>query len=134
MSFIVMALGKTPVLNRAEDVARLGQQMLGIGAYRRAAELFEKHQGLEVGSLELSLARAEAYEKLGQNAEQLASLYCAYRADPTRWGTLVQVIWCARKANDFETIRAALAVLREAFPERFQAFIKDRPWFQKLAD
>lgn len=134
MSFIVMALGKTPVLNRAEDVARLGRQMVAVGAYRRAAELFEKHNGLEVGDLDLSLARAEAYEKLGQYTEQLASLYCAYRADPTRWGTLVQVIWCARKTNDFETIRAGLAVLREAFPERFQAFIKDRPWFQKLVD
>lgn len=111
---------------------RLGQQLMGVGAYQNAAALYVAHQGMEEGDIGLSLSMADCHEKLGNHAEQLAALYTAYRADPSRWATLIQVIWCARKMNDLETVRAGLAVLGEAFPDRLSAFVKDRPWFQKL--
>jgi hypothetical protein len=88
---------------------------------------------MQEGSADLCLAIAECHEKLGNHNQQLTALFGAYRADSTRWGALVQVIWCARKMNDHITIRAALAVLREAFPDRYDSFVKDRPWFRKLS-
>ena len=129
--FIVSSLGKIPKLSRAEDVERLTFQLLNSGDAQHAKEVVDLHLGMEEGHVGLSLVMAEVYEALNEHADQLAALYTAYRADPTQYVTLIKVIWCARKLNDLDTLRAALNLLRDLFPARFQAFIKDRPWFQR---
>lgn len=131
MAFVVSLLGLKPQLTSPEAAARLITQMLRLGETEKAAALVDQHLGLEDGHMGLSLAMAEVHEQLDDPVEQLAALYTAYRADPTQWVVLIKVIWCARKLNDLETLRAALAVLQESHPDRFEAFIKDRPWFQK---
>ena len=131
MCFVVSSLGNIPQLSQATDVARLASQLLISGDAGRAKEVIDQHLGMEEGHVGLSLVMADVYEKLDEPADQLAALYTAYRADPTQHVTLIKVIWCARKLNDLDTLRAALGLLRDVFPERFQAFIKDRPWFQK---
>ena len=131
MCYIVSSLGKIPHLSRATDVARLASQLLKSGDAKRAREVIDLHLGMEEGHVELSLAMAEVFEHLDEPADQLAALYTAYRADPTQHVILIKVIWCARKLNDLDTLRAALNLLRDVFPDRFHAFIKNRPWFQK---
>lgn len=131
MSFIVSVLGHTPTFTRPEDVARLGRQLMTVGAVDKALALYRAHMGLERGDIPLALAMADCFEKVEDYDSQLAALYSAYRADPTQWPTLISVIWCARKLNDVETMQAGLSILRETFPDRFAAFVKQRPWFLK---
>lgn len=131
MSFIVSILGQIPKFNRAEDVAALGARLIDVGAMEQARGLFLKHEGMEDGHVELSLLLAKCMGHFHCHTEELAALYSAYRADTSRWATLIQVIWCARALNDLETVRVGLSVLRDGFPDRFEAFVKDRPWFQK---
>ena len=134
MAFVVSVLGKLPTLPRADDVVRLGRQLMAIGETRRAADLFALHRGLENGHFALATLIAECHETLGQDAEQLSALYAAFRADPQQWAPLVQIVWCARKLNDSDTMRAALTVLRDSFPDRYEGFVKSRPWFQNQID
>ena len=131
MCFVVASLGKIPHLTQATDVARLASQLLVSGDVARAGEVIDQHLGMEEGHVGLSLVMADIYEKQNEPADQMAALYTAFRADPTQHVTLIKVIWCARKLNDLDTLRAALSLLRDTFPDRFHAFIKDRPWFQK---
>lgn len=131
MSFIVTILGKAPTFSRAEDVVLLGDRLMSVGAMEQACALFLNHQGMQEGHAELSILVAKCMGHFHRHTEELAALYAAYRADPARWTTLIQVIWCARSLNDLETVRAGLSVLRDGFPDRFEAFVKDRPWFQK---
>lgn len=134
MAFIVSLLGQIPKLTRADDVATLGSRLMQVGAMDQARNLFALHEGMEEGHVDLSLLLADCLGHYHCHAEELAALYSAYRADPARWSTLIRVIWCARTLNDLETVRVGLTVLREGFPDRFEAFVKDRPWFQKQLD
>jgi hypothetical protein len=44
---------------------------------------------------------------------------------------LVQIVWCARSLELYDTLRAALMALQDGFPDRFAAFARDRPWVQR---
>ncbi len=131
MSFVVAVLGHVPKFSRPEEVQRLGEQLMKVGANDRALALFSAHDGLEQGHVGLSLATAECYDRLGDHFKQLSALHSAYGADPTNWTVLIQIVWCARTMELYETLRAALLALQDGFPERFAAFAKDRPWVHK---
>ena len=131
MSFIVAVLGHTPQFSRPEEVQRLGEQLMRIGAHDKARTLFAAHQGLERGHVGLSLAIADCHDHFQAHYEQLSALHSAYGADPTSWIVLIRIVWCAKAINHSETLRAALLALQDGFPDRFAAFAKGRPWVRK---
>ena len=131
MSFIVAVLGHIPKFSRPDEVQRLGEQLMKVGAHDRALALFAAHAGMEQGHVGLSLALADCHNHFDNPFEQLAALHSAYRADPVNWLVLVRIIWCARTLDQLETLRAALLALQDGFPDRFAAFARDRPWVHK---
>jgi capsular polysaccharide biosynthesis protein len=133
MAFVVAVLGHTPKFARPSEVQVLGEQLMAVGAHDKARTLFETHAGLERGHVGLSLAMAECHEHFQQRFAQLAGLHSAYGADPSSWGILIRIIWCAKAMNNTETMRAALLALQDGFPDRFAAFVKGRIWAQKHA-
>ncbi len=132
MSLVVALLGHVPKFSRPEEVQRLGEQLMKIGATDRVEALFSAHEGMEQGHVGLSLARAELFDRQSRPFDQLAALHSAYRADPTNWTVLVRIVWCARTLDLHDTLHAALLALKDGFPDRFSAFARERPWVQKL--
>lgn len=130
MSFVVSLLGQPPELTRVEDVRRVAAQLAQVGAQAQARMVIDKNPHAAQGDLATCLTLSECCQALDDRNGQLAALYCAYRIDPSRWQTLVSVIWCARALNDLETVGAALDVFRDSFPEQFHNFSKDRPWIK----
>lgn len=130
MSFVVTILGHVPKLQRPKDVLMLVDRLIQAGAPDRAMAVFVKHPGIEKDNADLLLAKAEAFKALGHEHDRFILLHAAYAADPSRWGLLVQIIWCARGLGKNDAMRAALAALRDGFPDRFDAFVRDRPWFR----
>ena len=131
MSLIVSILGHTPKFSRPEEVQRLGEQLLAIGALGRAQALFAAHDGLEQGHVGLSLALADCHDRLGNHFKQLSALHSAFGADPSNWAVLIRIVWCARSLDLHEALRAALMALQDGFPDRFAAFGRERPWVHK---
>jgi hypothetical protein len=130
MGFVVALLGKLPELKRPEDIHRLAAQLVEVGEAAQARDLLEMHAAVIAGDLDCQLSLAAACEALEDRPAQLSALYAAYRIEPSRWLTLVSVIWCARALDDLDTVHAALEVFREGFPEAFDGFAKDRPWIK----
>lgn len=131
MSFVVAVLGHVPKFSRPEDVLRLGEQLMKLGEFDRAAKLFAAHEGLERGHVPLSLAMADCFDHLGDHFRQLAALHSAYGADPSNWVILIRIVWCTRTLDLPEALHAALLALQDGFPERFAAFARERPWVQR---
>lgn len=130
MSFVVTILGHVPKLQRREDVLRLVDQLIQANAPERALSVFVKNPGVEKDDADLLLAKAEAFRALGHEHDRFILLHAAFAADPSKWGLLIQIIWCARGLGKNDAMRAALAALRDGFPVRFDAFVRDRPWFR----
>jgi capsular polysaccharide biosynthesis protein len=130
MSFVVSLLGHAPELKRSEDIRRVAAQLTQVGAHAQARAVIESNAAVVAGDLDTQLMLSACCEALEDGTAQLAALYSAYRADPNRWQTLVSVIWCARKLNDLDTVRSALTVFRDNFPQPFENFSKDRPWIK----
>lgn len=130
MGFVVALLGKVPELKRIEDIRRLAAQLAKVGAHAQARAVIAANEVVVGNDLQTNLVLADCCEALDDRAAQLSALYSAYRAEPKRWATLVSVIWCARSLNDLDTVRSALAIFSEAFPEQFHNFSKDRPWIK----
>ena len=104
MSFVVAVLGHIPKFARPQEVQRLGEQLMAVGAHDRARALFSAHAGLEQGHVGLSLAMAESHEHFQSHFGQLAALHSAYGADPTNWTILIRIVWCAKAINHGETL------------------------------
>ena len=131
MSFIVAVLGHTPKFTRPDEVLRLGEQLMKIGAQDRARALYAAHAGLEQGHVGLSLAMADCHDRAGDHFQQLSALHSAYGADPSNWAVLIRIVWCARSLDLHDALRAALFALQDGFPDRFAAFAKERLWVHK---
>ncbi|MEO8241787.1 MAG: glycosyltransferase family 61 protein [bacterium] len=134
MSFIVAILGHTPKFSRADEVQRLGDQLMKVGAHDKARTLFAAHDGMEQGSVALSLTLADCHEHYGDHFAQLAALHSAFRADPTSWAVLIRIVWCAKALNNAGATQAALLALQDGFPDRFHGFAKGRPWVQRYVE
>jgi hypothetical protein len=130
MSFVVSLLGHAPELNRVEDIRRVAAQLAQVGAHAQARAVIERNEAVAANDLDTQITLSACCEALDDGSAQLSALYSAYRADPNRWQTLVSVIWCARKLNDLETVRSALILFRDNFPQPFENFSKDRPWIK----
>ena len=133
LPYVVSVLGYLPDLARAADLARLADQLQRTGLQDRALALLRRHAALIPGHFDLCRILAECLRHEGDSAGELQALRQAFAADPTRWYTLVQIAWSARRAGDNETLTWALRRLRADFPERFERLVKERQWFLKYA-
>ena len=132
LAFIAASIGKVPKLSRAEDVARLVQQLNRTGQIEQANAVLRQHQHLQADSAKLAIAQAELHKAMGEGNAELKALTDAWHADPTRWQTLVQIIWCARKVSKSEVLVWAVQLLADEFPDRCLDLVKDRDWLKDL--
>lgn len=132
MAFVAASLGYVPRLGRSEDVARLVSQLLRTKQVNAAAAMLSRHESMIPESVELGLLQAETQRSLGNPTAELVSLCSAWEADKTRWQTLVQIIWCAKKVDNTAMQSWAVGVLAEDFPNRCAEVVRDRAWLQAL--
>lgn len=133
MAFVVTILGHYPDLNRPRVLAQLASEVLQIGGVEQAIGLLEKHDDMVRQHARLCLIKADCHKELGEPKSELVALDLAHKADPTRWQTLVRMIWCANHCDRPQVIRWALALLKSDFPERYDAFVGNHEWVRFVA-
>jgi hypothetical protein len=132
MAFVAASLGHPPRLDRQEDVARLASQLLRTGQPNAAAALLDRHADLGLVSVDLCLSRADLHKARGEWNGELMALMAAWDADPARWQTLVQIIWCAKKVDNLKVQTWAVQLLADQFPDRCAEVVRDRAWLRAL--
>lgn len=132
MAFVAASLGHAPRLSRAEDVARLAQQLLRTAQPDAAAAVLDRHAEMGPASADLCLARADLHKARGEWYAELIALTAAWEADRNRWQTLVQIIWSAKKVENLKVQVWAVQRLAEDFPDRCAEVVKDRGWLRAL--
>ncbi len=133
MAFVVTLLGHYPELKTVKNVASLATQMLRVGGAVQAIGLLEKHSDLLSQSLRLCILKADCHKELGEPKSELLALDMAHKVDPTRWQTLVRMIWCANSCDRPQVIRWAVARLKIDFPQRHDAFLSNHAWVRYVA-
>jgi len=133
MAFIVTLFGNIPQLSHPAGVLSLVRGLLGVRAWRRAAEVLDLHADLVRGDLELCLAKADCHKAQEQLKSELYALHWAWEINKNRWQTLVRMVWAGRRAEMPEVVSWALAMLRHDFPVRYDALISAQPWMRQLA-
>lgn len=133
MAFVVTVLGHAPTLTKTSTLASLARRLLAADAVPQALSLFEAHDAMVQSNAALSLLRADCHKELGETRSELVALDHAYKADSTRWQTLVRMIWCANRCERPQVIRWALTRLEHDFPERHSAFVGNHEWVRFVA-
>ncbi|WP_370399630.1 glycosyltransferase family 61 protein [Sulfitobacter sp. JB4-11] len=133
MAFIVTALGHVPTLSKPETLVSLSRQLLAVRAIAQLMALFEAHEEIVQKDGTLCLLRADCHKELDEPRSELVALDHAYKADPSRWQTLVRMIWCANRCERPQVIRWALSQLKADFPERYSAFVGNHEWVRYVA-
>ena len=133
MAFVVTLLGQYPELKTRRTVAQLATEVLRAGAAEQAVGLLEKHAQMLSESAGLCLIKADCHKELDEPKSELVALDLAYKADPTRWQTLVRIIWCANRCERPQVIRWALSRLKLDFPDRHDAFVGNHEWVRYVA-
>lgn len=133
LPFVVAVLGYCPTLPNQDHLERLVDQLTKVGCEEQAFTILQHHADLLAGSFELCRAKADGHKRRGEFMEELSSLLMAFEADQSRWYTLVQIAWCAKRIEAIETLSWALRRLRSDFPTRFESLVKERQWFMKYA-
>lgn len=133
LAFIVTLLGKTPHLSHPADVAALVRGLLGVRAWKRAAEVLETHADLVRGDLDLCLARADCHKAQDQLKSELYVLHQAWEIDRSRWQTLVRMVWAGRRAEMPGVVKWALTTLQQDFPARYNSLVAAQPWMRQHA-
>ena len=132
MAFVAALCGHVPRLGRAEDVVRLAGQLLRSGHLNRAEAVLDRHRDLQAGHGALCLLQADLHKARQEWGAELIALHGAHQADPTRWQTLAQVLWCARRLEKTQVQVWAIRLLQAEFPERIAELAKGRDWVQQL--
>lgn len=133
MSFVVTVLGRIPTMPDAASLMQLGNRVFRAGAVEKVILLLAKHESFVHGSLDLCLLLADCHKALDEPTSELLALEAAVQADPSRWQTLVRMIWCANRIKRPEVIRWALSRLAADFPDRHDAFVKNHEWVRFVA-
>lgn len=133
MAFIAAVLDRAPNMPDAASVAVLGRRVLRAGAAAQAIDLLALHQQLVSGNVDLCLLCADCHKALDEPKSELLALEEAYKADPSRWQTLVRIIWCANRIERSQVIRWALSQLEVNFPDRHDAFVTNHDWVRFVA-
>lgn len=132
MAFVAAVCGRVPQLGRAEDVARLAGHLLRSGHLAQADAVLDRHRDLVPQSADLCLVQADLHKARAEWGAELIALYAARQADPSRWQTLAQVLWCARRLEKTEVQVWAIRLLQAEFPERIAELAKGRDWVRQL--
>lgn len=133
MGFVVTMLGQFPNLPSANILTHVVNAVTQSGSPERALILLDMHDGMVVQDCELCLLKANCHKALGEPKSELLALDQAYKADPTRWQTLVRMIWCANACERPQVIRWAVARLKVDFPQRHDAFVSNHEWVRYVA-
>ncbi len=133
MAFIVTLFGQYPDLKTPKILAQLASEVLRVGGAEQAVGLLEKHGSMLSQSARLCLIKADCHKELDEPKSELVALDMAHKADPTRWQTLVRIIWCANRCERPQVIRWALSRLKTDFPERHDAFVGNHGWVRFVA-
>ncbi len=128
MSFVVTVLGHTPQMPNADTLNQLARRLLRAGAAERAIALLEAHAEMVSDDAELCLLMADCHKALDEPKSELIALDRAYKADRSRWQTLIRIIWCANRCDRPQVIRWARSQLEQNFPERYAAFVGNHEW------
>lgn len=107
--------------------------MLRAGAGDQALTLLAAHEQMVKGNMELCILVADCHKALDQPKSELIALEQAFKADTSRWQTLVRIIWCANRCERVQVVRWALARLAADFPERHDAFVANHDWLRFVA-
>ena len=133
MAFVVTVLGHYPTLKTATSLEEVGRRVLAVGAGEHAIRLLEQHPQLVRDNAKLFLLQADCHKQLDEPKSELIALDRAFKADPSRWQTLVRIVWCANRCDRPQVIRWALAQLKADFPQRHDAFLGNHSWVRYIA-
>ena len=133
MAFVVTVLGHYPTLKSATSLEEVGRRVLAVGAGEHAVRLLEQHPQLVRDNAKLFLLQADCHKQLDEPKSELIALDRAFKADPSRWQTLVRIVWCANRCDRPQVIRWALAQLKADFPQRHDAFLGNHSWVRYIA-
>lgn len=132
MAYLAAWLGHTPKIARPHDLVAVLDQLLRTNQLDAALRLLDAHAEMVRSSADLCLSRADLHRRRNEWASEIMAIHQAWEADTSRWQTLVQMIWCARKCKRADLQSWALRQLEEDFPERCAEFVKDKPWLRAL--
>lgn len=132
MAFVAALCGHVPKLNRAVDVTRLAAQLIRSDHPDRGEAVLQRHPDLQDANADLWLIRADLHKRREEWGSELIALHAAWQADPTRWQTLVQILWCARKVEKPEVQVWAIRLLQSDYPDRIAELAKGRDWVRQL--
>jgi hypothetical protein len=119
-----------PSVDRLTEVAR---QVFDVGAVRQTNELLEVNADLVQVDAALCLLKADCHKHFDEPKSELIYLEMAFKADPSRWQTLIRLIWCANRCEMPEVIKWAVARLKDDFPDRHDAFVGNHDWVRYVA-
>ena len=133
MAFVVTLLGYLPTLKTVTNLSQLAHRVYQAGKAEQALSLLECHDALVRQDLSLCLLKADCHKTLDEPKSELLALDLAHKVDPTRWQTLVRMIWCAKRCDRPQVIRWALSRLGSDFPDRHDAFVGNHQWVRYVA-
>lgn len=133
LSYVVCVLGHIPEIPSQSSLEVLAQRLLEIDMPEIAQRVLEAHERLVTDSATLCLLLADSHKALDAPKSELVALDRAFKADPSRWRTLIRIIWCANRVERPQVIRWALSRLERDFPERHSAFVGNHTWVRYVA-
>ena len=128
MAFVVALDGLVPDMPTASDLLKLARTLFRVGEVDKTLCVLEAHPKLLAGHLDLLLLLADCHKHADAPTSELKAIDAAFKADPSRWQTLVRMIWCANRCQRPQVIRWAMARLQADFPDRHDAFLKNHEW------
>lgn len=132
MAYVAALCGRVPRLARAEDATRLAGQVLRTGHLAQADAVLTRHRDMQGADAALCLVQADLHKARSEWGSEMVALHAAWRLDPTRWQTLVQILWCARRLGKPEVQIWAIRLLQADYPDRIAELAEGREWLQQL--
>ncbi len=133
MGFVVTFLGHTPEISSPEMLTLSVQRLKRADALVQAVALLDVHEEMVRADAELCLLKADCHKALNEPKSELVALDMAFKADTSRWQTLIRIIWCANRCDRPQVIRWARSRLERDFPERHDAFVSNHKWVRYVA-
>jgi len=132
MGYVAALCGHAPRLTLPADVASLAGQLLASAHPDRAEAMLDRHRDMQPGDVDLCLLQAEVHKARREWGGEMMALHAALEADPSRWQTLVQMLWCARSGDNLEVLIWVIRRMQGDFPDRLADLAKGRDWLQHL--
>lgn len=128
MAFVVSLDGHVPEMPKRRDLLLLARSLFRADEFAKALTILEAHPKLTAGHFDLQMLMADCYKSADDPKSELKALDAAFKADKSRWQTLIRMIWCANRCERPQVIRWAVSRLQADFPERHDAFVENHDW------